>query len=210
MAKPTPEKIAEARIMYEHGVPVREVARRTDIPEATLRRKAKEKGWIFEHVNSIILQDMNLQEELLKEEQELITEYLPKQTKVKTPLTECVIEASELRNYAVETQYRILAVLRKAACTAEKFILNNPDGTYVKSKNERGVVTYGLTSEVMNHLVPALNGATNIIKDDRMLTQINLMNGAVRQNNSNKEDEIGATNQANAPIQFYLPENGRK
>lgn len=186
MAKYTDKQITLARAIYESGESLREASRQTDIPEATLRRYAKNESWECGKWRTQIEQNTNSLKTIVDNDA-LMAQNM---TQLQKQLTDKIIERKlDIKQYAEDTQFEILDVMRKAAQVANKFIADNPSGQYVKAQTDKGT-TFGLVTEVIPHLSPVLNGATAIIKDDKPQTAIQI--------NTNEQVKITATNAIDA------------
>lgn len=178
MAKLTAKDWEQIEVRYKAGDKLRDIADDYNYDSGNIAKKAKKLGWVHgelqqpinEKVNAIknmVDVDVKLQQNLQRSQLDAVNNIVERELNIK--------------QYAEDTQFKILDVMRKASIAADKFIKDNPSGTYVKRQDEKGI-TYGLTTEVISHLAPVLSGATAIIKDDKPTTAIQI-------NNENKTEE---------------------
>lgn len=168
----------KAQALFELGNSLSMIADATGIDKSSISKKAKTQGWIQGEIQQLKNEKINAVSNLVDTEIKIQQQIQPHQV---TEFNNAVERELNIKQYAEDTQYAILDVMRKAAKAADKFIENNPDGLYVKKQDDKGI-TYGLTTEVIPHLAPVLNGATAITKDDKPTTAIQI-------NNENKTEE---------------------
>ena len=162
----------KARALYELGNSLSLISDSTGIDKSSISKKAKSQGWIQGEIQQLKNEKINAVSSLVDAEIKIQQQIQPHQV---AEFNSAVERELNIKQYAEDTQFKILDVMRKAAAAADKFIANNPEGMYVKSVTDKGT-TYGLTTEVISHLAPVLNGATAITKDDKPLIQNNIQN----------------------------------
>lgn len=174
MAKLTAKDWEQIEVRYKAGDKLRAIADEYDYSSGNIASKAKKEGWIHgelkqdiqdktNSIKSIVDVDLKLKQKLKQEQ---------------IPALNAIIERElNIKQYAEDTQFAILDVMRKASKAADKFIEDHPDGWYLKSDTTKGR-TFGLVTEVIPHLAPILNGATAITKNDAPNTQVNIQNNS--------------------------------
>jgi DNA invertase Pin-like site-specific DNA recombinase len=187
--KITDKQWLEIKQMYEMGVKVRDIAAKYDYDHANIIRKAKKLGWIngstmqivqakAEAIKDIITIDAHLHQNKSEFEREIINER--------------VLELAELKYQAQTYQSTMFDVLNLAANQAKKIVANNVDGTYIKAEGANGT-TYGLTSEIIRNLTPAMTAANAILG-------VGKETAAVQINNNAEET---------SQVKIYIPDNKR-
>jgi len=170
----------KARALFELGNSLSLISESTGIDKSSISKKAKSQGWMQGEIQQLKIDKINSIKQLTDVEIKIQQQIQPHQVK---EFNQAVERELNIKEYAEDTQYAILDVMRKAAKAADRFIENNSNGLYVKKQDDKGI-TYGLTTEVIPHLAPVLNGATTITKDDKPTTAIQI-------NNENKvEDKV--------------------
>jgi len=180
MARLTTKDWEQIEVRYKAGDKLRDIADDYNYSSGNIASKAKKCGWIHGELK----QDINDKTNSIKNIINADVKIKQKLKQNQIPALNSIIERElDIKQYAEETQFAILDVMRKAAQVADRFIENNPNGWYIKKQDDKGT-TYGLTTEVITHLAPVLNGATAITKDDKPATAIQI-------NNENKiEDKV--------------------
>ena len=179
------ESWSKIQSYYETGKNPSEIVRLMDevhvkVDRTSIVKRAKKEEWNNQKFTPLKNEKINSANSLIEVEKKIHA--LDSET-VKSVINELVERELNIKEYAEDTQYAILDVMRKAAKAADRFIENNSNGLYVKKQDDKGI-TYGLTTEVIPHLAPVLNGATTITKDDKPTTAIQI-------NNENKiEDKV--------------------
>lgn len=182
MAKLTAKDWEHIEVRYKAGDKLRDIADSYNYDSGNIAKRAKKYGWIHGELQQEINDKTNAIKNIIDVDVKLQQKLQQSQFDAVNAIVERKIN---IKQYAEDTQFKILDVMRKAAIVADKFIEDNPNGWYIKKQDDKGI-TYGLTTEVVSHLAPVLNGATAITKEDKPQTAIQI-------NNENKQTDDSVT-----------------
>lgn len=164
----------KARNLYEWGVTITEIEKETGITKSSLSKKSKIQQWKQGNLQQLKEEKVNHINGLINVEKKIKKEIQPHDL---GDFNDSVEEAVDLKQYAEDTQKIIMEVMRKAAKVAGKFLEENEGGTFLRSESSKGK-SYGLVTEIIQHLNPMLQEVTTVAMGGKPKTAIQINNDA--------------------------------
>lgn len=175
MAKYTDKQITIARTAYEAGDSLLSSSKQANIPEATLRRYAKNESWEQGKWRTEIEENANSLKNIVKNDEAMANEM----TNLQKQMTlERIIDLSGLKYQAQSVQESMLELVELSTKQVKQIILDNPSGLHIKSQGENGN-SFGRNTEFVKDLIPAMNAANAILGIGKEpVNQVNIQNNA--------------------------------
>lgn len=149
------------RTRYERGDRITDIVKEVGLSRSAIFKKIKKDAWSV----SSISRDVLFKSQAISR----IAECEENDESPSSALPELIFE-DPFPTLVDNMQKRILCTIKKACDSAERFLENHPEGTYIKQTSFNGGTTYGLTSEIINPLVELLSSCTEITKGGSGLT----------------------------------------
>lgn len=169
-------QIIIAQTSYEAGDSLREASRQSSIPEATLRRYAKENKWEQGKWRTEINIKSSSIREIIKTDAKM-AQGMTQQQKILTDNR--ILDLADLKYNSYELQMQTINLLKLANQQVQNIIINNPNGLYIKGESANGT-NYGRTTEFIKDLTSAMPAVNTTLGLDKGLeinnnTQNNLV-----------------------------------